>query len=85
MAAPNVAGVAALIRSYYPKLKAAQVKQILMESGVAINKEVVVGGNAKDIRPFNELSKTGKIVNAYNAILMANAIKNAPNIWGVFV
>lgn len=74
MAAPNVAGVAALIRSYYPKLKAAQVKQILMESGVAINKEVVVGGNAKDIRPFNELSKTGKIVNAYNAILMANAM-----------
>lgn len=74
MAAPNVAGVAALIRSYYPKLKAAQVKQIIMESGVAINKEVIVGGNAKDIRPFNELSKTGKIVNAYNAILMANTM-----------
>jgi len=74
MAAPNVAGVAALIRSYYPKLKASQVKHILMDSGVAINKDVVVGGNPKDIRPFSELSKTGKIVNAYNAILMANAM-----------
>lgn len=72
MAAPNVAGVAALIRSYYPKLTASQVKHILMDSGVAINKDVVVGGNPKDIRPFSELSKTGKIVNAYNAILMAN-------------
>ncbi|MFA9187064.1 S8 family peptidase [Flavobacterium sp. FBOR7N2.3] len=72
MAAPNVAGVAALIRSYYPKLSASQVKHILLESGVAIDKEVVVGGNPKDVRPFNELSKTGKIVNAYNAILMAN-------------
>ena len=72
MAAPNVAGVAALIRSYYPKLTASQVKHILMDSGVAINKDVVVGGNPQDIRPFNELSKTGKIVNAYNAILMAN-------------
>ena len=74
MAAPNVAGVAALIRSYYPKLTASQVKHILMDSGVAINKDVVVGGNAKDIRPFSELSKTGKVVNAYNAILMANEL-----------
>ena len=72
MAAPNVAGVAALIRSYYPTLTASQVKHILMDSGVAINMDVVVGGNPKDIRPFNELSKSGKIVNAYNAILMAN-------------
>lgn len=72
MAAPNVAGVAALIRSYYPKLTASQVKHVLMDSGVAINMDVVVGGNPKDIRPFNELSKSGKIVNAYNAILMAN-------------
>ncbi|MEL1240967.1 S8 family peptidase [Flavobacterium flavipallidum] len=72
MAAPNVAGVAALIRSYYPKLTASQVKHILMESGVAIDMNVVVGGNPNDVRPFKELSKTGKIVNAYNAILMAN-------------
>ncbi|MFC5682025.1 S8 family peptidase [Flavobacterium sp. MAHUQ-51] len=72
MASPNVAGVAALIRSYYPKLTAAQVKHILMESGVAIDKDVFVGGNPNDVRPFKELSKTGKIVNAYNAILMAN-------------
>ena len=74
MAAPNVAGVAALIRSYYPKLTASQVKHILMDSGVAINMDVVVGGNPKDIRPFSDLSKTGKIVNAYNAILMANKL-----------
>lgn len=72
MAAPNVAGVAALIRSYYPKLSASQVKHILLESGVTIDKNVVVGGKPDDVRPFNELSKTGKIVNAYNAILMAN-------------
>ncbi|MEO8253498.1 MAG: S8 family peptidase [Flavobacterium sp.] len=72
MAAPNVAGVAALIRSYYPKLTASQVKHILMDSGVAINQDVVVGGNPQDVRPFNQLSKSGRIVNAYNAILMAN-------------
>ena len=36
MASPNAAGVAALIRSYYPKLSAKQVKQILMDSGTPL-------------------------------------------------
>ena len=72
MASPNVAGVAALIRSYYPKLTASQVKHILMDSGVAISTDVIVGGNPKDSRPFSTLSQSGKIVNAYNAILMAD-------------
>ena len=71
MASPNVAGVAALIRSYYPKLSAKQVKHILMDSGVAITTNVVVGGKPSDLRSFTTLSKSGKIVNAYNALLMA--------------
>ena len=74
MASPNVAGVAALIRSYYPKLSAQQVKHILMDSGVAISTAVVVGGKASDTRAFSTLSKSGKIVNAYNALLMAEKI-----------
>jgi len=71
MASPNVAGVAALIRSYYPKLSAKQVKHILMDSGVAITTDVIVGGKPNDVRSFTTLSKSGKIVNAYNALLMA--------------
>lgn len=71
MAAPNAAGVAALIRSYYPKLSAKQVKHILMDSGVAITTNVIVGGKPNDTRSFTTLSKSGKIVNAYNALLMA--------------
>ena len=68
MAAPNAAGVAALIRSYYPKLKAAQVKQILMESGVALPAQVVLGENPNpDQEPVAvssaESSKTAKMVN----------------------
>jgi len=74
MASPNVAGVAALIRSYYPKLTAQQVKHILMDSGVAITADVVVAGNPKDSRSFTTLSKSGKIVNAYNALLMAEKL-----------
>ncbi|MNQ21727.1 Cell wall-associated protease precursor [compost metagenome] len=76
MASPNAAGVAALIRSYYPKLKANQVKQILMDSGVALPPKVVLGENPNpDAAPVAvssaESSKTAKMVNAYNALLMA--------------
>ena len=71
MAAPNVAGVAALIRSYFPNLSAKEVKNILMSSGTSIAENVVVGGNPDDKRPFDSLSKSGKIVNAYSAFKLA--------------
>ncbi|MDQ8011820.1 MAG: S8 family peptidase [Flavobacterium nitrogenifigens] len=76
MASPNAAGVAALIRSYYPKLKAAQVKKILMDSGVALPSMVVLGESENpDEKPKAvssvESSRTAKMVNAYNALLMA--------------
>ncbi|HBI40717.1 MAG TPA: hypothetical protein DDY16_07210, partial [Tenacibaculum sp.] len=45
MAAPNTAGVAALIRSYYPQLTASQVKHILMNSGTKINMKVLKPGS----------------------------------------
>lgn len=75
MAAPGVAGVAALIRSYYPKLSAEQVKQVILESGLSLSNKVIVGGEASDVQSFSELSKTGKIVNAYNALILASKIK----------
>ena len=70
MASPNAAGVAALIRSYYPKLSAKQVKQIMMDSGTQITNEVVLGGS-EEKRPFNKASRSGKMVNAFNALMMA--------------
>jgi hypothetical protein len=69
MASPN-AGVAAIILLLSKKLTS-QVKHILMDSGVAITENVVVAGT-KDSRSFTTLSKSGKIVNAYNALLMAD-------------
>lgn len=72
MAAPAVAGVAALIRSYYPNLKAAQVKQIIMDSGLPIKTKVIVGGDSNNIKPYADIVKSGKIVNAYNALIMAS-------------
>ncbi|WP_298478340.1 S8 family peptidase [uncultured Maribacter sp.] len=74
MAAPAVAGVAALIRSQYPKLKAAQVKQILMQSGLAPKAKVILGGDASKSNTLDKISKSGKMVNAYNALLMAKNV-----------
>ncbi|MFK5889180.1 MAG: S8 family peptidase [Flavobacteriaceae bacterium] len=76
MASPEVAGIAALIRSYYPKLTASQVKHILMNSGIKIEKEVLLpGGKGKKV-PFASMSVSGRIVNAYNALRMANQMVN---------
>jgi subtilisin family serine protease len=75
MAAPNAAGVAALIRSYYPKLSASQVKHILMDSGTTINETVTVD-ETKISMPFATTCVSGKIVNAYNAILMAEKMSS---------
>ena len=82
MAAPATAGVAALIRSYYPKLSASQVKHILMNSGTLINFKVVKPGSKSrknpkgELVPFSELSVSGRVVNAYNALRMADQMVN---------
>jgi len=72
MASPNVAGVAAIIRSYFPKLSASQVKHILMDSGVTSTANVVLGGEESNIKPFNTITTSGKMVNLYNALIMAS-------------
>ncbi|MCZ4318257.1 S8 family peptidase [Aequorivita viscosa] len=72
MAAPEVVGVAAMIRSYYPNLSAKQVKQILMDSGLSVNTNVILGGEVSNTAPFSSISKSGKMVNMYNALIMAD-------------
>ncbi|MCF2876116.1 MULTISPECIES: S8 family peptidase [unclassified Tenacibaculum] len=82
MASPATAGVAALVRSYYPELSASQVKHILMNSGTKIDLEVIKPGtgarygNKEEIVPFTDLSVSGRVVNAYNAVRMADRMVN---------
>ncbi len=82
MAAPSAAGVAALVRSYYPQLSASQVKHILMNSGTKIDLDVRKPGtgprygNEEEIVPFADLSVSGRVVNAYNAVRMADRMVN---------
>jgi cell wall-associated protease len=74
MAAPAVAGLAAMIRSYFPQLTAAQVKKIIMESGIEPNIKVQVGGPEGELKYLAEISKSGKIANLYNALILASKV-----------
>ncbi|MCK5781077.1 MAG: S8 family serine peptidase [Flavobacteriales bacterium] len=76
MATPVVAGVAAVVMSYYPDLSAKQVKKILMKSVTEL-KDLDVklpndrrDGEVKKVK-FGTLSVSGGIVNLYNALKLA--------------
>jgi len=74
MASPEVAGIAAMIRSYFPKLTAPQVKKIIMDSGLPVQANVIVGGDRLNTQEFSELSTSGKIANLYNALILASKV-----------
>jgi len=77
MASPEVTGVAALIRSYYPQLSASQVKHILMNSGIKVNFDVILPKSEGKKVPFSDLSVSGRVLNAYNALKMADQMVNS--------
>ncbi|MCB9203003.1 MAG: S8 family serine peptidase [Flavobacteriales bacterium] len=74
MASPVVAGCAAVLRAYFPKLTAVQTKEILMKS---VNKstqetliEIDLDGNEK-LRGFDALSVAGGVVDLNKAVRLA--------------
>ncbi len=77
MAAPVVSGLAALLRAYFPRLTAMQTKQIIEESvdnSMANQSFKKPGGEKKEKIKMKDVCKTGGIVNAYNAVLLAEKI-----------
>ena len=70
MAAPVVAGVAAILRSYFPSLSAKQVKEILMTTSTKIDQEVLIPGEDTKTN-FSNLSVSGGTVNAKAAVMKA--------------
>ena len=74
MAAPVVAGVAAIIRGYFPTLTAAQTKKILMDSSIKLSNKVNVPGEDAE-QSFSTLSVSGGVVSAHTAVKMAMQVK----------
>ena len=75
MAAPVVTGLAALVLSYYPNLTAGDLKRIIMASVSRHADQMVLqpGSDGQKV-PFGSLSISGGIVNAYNALKMADEV-----------
>ena len=71
MASPCTAGVAALIRSYFPDLTASQVRTILMKSTTKVKGKLYLPGTKKTTK-LRKISVSGGIVNAYKAVKMAD-------------
>ena len=74
MAAPAAAGVAAILRSYYPDLSARQVKDIMVKSVLAQEGEVIKPGTTEKIK-FSELSVSGGVVSSTSAVALAQNTK----------
>ncbi len=77
MATPVAAGVAAVLKSYYPSLTPEQIKTILIKSSLKTykGKKVIKPGSKKGEKDryvkFEQLGKNGGIVNLYEAVKMA--------------
>ncbi|RDC54704.1 peptidase S8 [Pedobacter chinensis] len=77
MASPVVSGLAALILSYYPHLTPKQVREIIIKSVSKVTHKVKYKNEkGENIRvSFNELCVSGGIVNAYQALKLAETYK----------
>jgi subtilisin family serine protease len=74
MASPVVAGLAALIISYFPELSAEQIKKVIEKSAQAPDKLVPHPETGEEVS-LSELCVTGGIINAYEAVKLASTLK----------
>ncbi len=71
MASPSAAGVACIIREYFPKLSAKEVREILMQSVTPITAKVPMPGHPDRMVSYTDLCITGGTINAYKAVQLA--------------
>ena len=74
MACPLVAGIAALTLQYYPNLSAKQLKYVIEKSAIQPDQKVMKPGSDEKVN-LSDLSKTGGIANACEALKLASTIK----------
>lgn len=77
MASPATAGVAAVLKSYFPHLDAGQIKTILMKSVRKQKRKINIPTEEKEAKvgTFSNLCQTGGIVNLYDAVKLAQKVK----------
>jgi cell wall-associated protease len=78
MASPATAGVAALLMSYFPTLTAPQVREVLNQSSRKFDNLPVYRPGSKETVHLKEISISGGLVNAYEAVKLASTFKGKP-------
>ena len=71
MASPVTAGVAAVLKSYFPSLSAVDLKRIIRQSAQVHHTQVLVPGENGKKADFSTLSITGGVVDLYEAVRLA--------------
>jgi subtilisin family serine protease len=80
MAAPMVTGIAAMLMSYFPDLNAAEIKDIIKKSTRKFDGlKVVKPGDTKSVE-LSDISNTGGLVNAYEAVKLAREVQNSKTV-----
>ena len=74
MASPVVAGLAAFIIEYFPQLSSKQVKMIIEKSAQNPGMKVTKPGTEDEV-DLSDISHSGGIINAYDAIKLAATMK----------
>lgn len=70
MASPVVAGTAAFLLSYFPELTAEQLKEVIEKSAQVPADSVRKPGSDDEVK-LTDLSKTGGVINAFEAAKLA--------------
>lgn len=78
MASPVVAGTAALLLSYFPNLSARQLKEAIEKSAQKPEIKVRKPGTEETLN-LSDISKTGGLLNAYEAVKLASTMKGERN------
>lgn len=83
LAASTTAGVAAMIKSYYPQLSGCQIRELLLkhvtpraEAEVEKGIRLKSGQKSQDLFLFGDLCISGGILNAYQAIMAADKLQH---------
>lgn len=73
MAAPMVAGVAAMLQSYFPTLTMKEIKEIMLTSAKSYKGKQQTKPGSEELVDFATLSVTGAVINVKNAVKMCKA------------
>ena len=79
MASPEVSGIAAILKSYFPNLTAQQLKEVIVSSARQYPGLMVKVKDRSSKELFSNMSRSGGVIDIMNAYKKANEINSLQN------